>query len=97
MSDFYDRNGNPITMDEWVATWKNTDRRVALDKLPNGYTVSTVYLGLDHGWGEGDPLIFESMVFGPDSEGDECDMLRYATEEQARAGHKSLVLIWEAK
>jgi hypothetical protein len=50
--------------------------------------VSTVYLGMNHQWGDGPPLIFETMVFGGD-EGEPC--WRYSTEEQARAGHDRVV------
>jgi len=46
--------------------------------------ISTVFLGLDHGWGTGPPLLFETMVFnGPLHE----DMDRYTTWAQAEAGH----------
>jgi hypothetical protein len=49
--------------------------------------VSTVFLGLDHGWG-GKPLIFESMIFnGPCHD----DMDRYTTWEQAEIGHAEMV------
>jgi hypothetical protein len=59
------------------------------------YCVSTVHLGLNHQFGEGPPLIFETMVFGAD--GNEitsfmdlyCD--RYSTEAEARAGHERVV------
>lgn len=94
MSDYYDRKGNPITVEEWSEIWRKTDRTVAKTTLSNGYRVSTVYLGLDHGWGEGPPLIFETMVFGGE-DWSEVDMLRYSTEEQALAGHNATVLLWE--
>lgn len=50
--------------------------------------VSTVFLGTDMSWGGGRPILFESMVFrGPlDQEQD-----RYATREDALAGHADLV------
>jgi len=28
------------------------------------YSVSTVFLGLDHGWGSGPPILWETMIFG---------------------------------
>lgn len=37
--------------------------RVGFTEVAGGRTVSTVFLGLDHGWGEGPPLVFETMVF----------------------------------
>jgi hypothetical protein len=57
--------------------------------------VSTVWLGLDHGWGDGPPVIFETMVFkteGADNinwDEDICE--RYSTEEEALAGHERIV------
>lgn len=48
--------------------------------------VSTVFLGLDMSFGDGDPLLFETMVFnGPlDNEMD-----RYSSWVEAEAGHES--------
>src|SRR5215467_9051102 len=51
-------------------------------------TVSTVWLGLDHRFGEGPPIIFETMVFGgPDDQRQE----RYCTEAEALLGHEHWV------
>ena len=41
----------------------NDNRRVAHD-VKDGISVSTVFLSLDYQWGEGPPLIFETMIFG---------------------------------
>jgi len=50
--------------------------------------VSTVFLGLDHRWDSGPPLLFESMCFnGPLDEAQE----RYTTWEQAKKGHSEMV------
>jgi hypothetical protein len=50
--------------------------------------VSTVFLALNHNFhGDGPPLIFETMVFGGELDG-ECR--RWATEEQAIAGHREM-------
>jgi hypothetical protein len=62
--------------------------RVASTEIPNGLTVSTVFLGLDHQRGDGPPLLFETMVF-PDCE----DAWRYSTWDQAGAGHDQVVEI----
>lgn len=47
-------------------------------------TVSTVFLGIDHSFGQGPPLLFETMVFGGvlDQEMDRC-----STWEQAEKMH----------
>ncbi len=64
------------------------DRRVvARSKFPGG-TVSTLFMGSDKNCGRGDPLLFQTMVFG----GPLDKMSRaYRTWKQARAGHDSMV------
>lgn len=90
MSDFYDPDGNMISLIEWTNIWKKTNRVVAKTDLPGGAHVSTVYLGLDHRYGYGPPLIYETIVFNPD----EVDMQRYSTREEALAGHAEMVAKW---
>jgi hypothetical protein len=52
--------------------------------------VSTVFLALDHDFfGEGPPLLFETMVFGGAQDG-AC--YRYSTWEEAEAGHRAMCL-----
>jgi hypothetical protein len=55
----------------------------------NGHDVSTVWLGINHSYWGGPPLIFETMVFCHFDH--ECDWLheqcRYSTKEQALRGH----------
>lgn len=96
MSDYYDRAGNPITNAEWLSNYSKKDRRVASTTLPGGYLVSTVWLGLNHQYGDGLPLIFETMVFPCDAAGKvtswgELDAARYSTEADAIAGHERIV------
>jgi hypothetical protein len=63
--------------------------RVAETELPNG-RVSTVFLGFDHNWyPEGPPILFETMVFLNND--DSQEQRRYATWEQAEAGHAEAV------
>lgn len=65
----------------------NEARRVASTEK-DGITVSTVFLGVDHNWGEGPPVLFETMIFGgPENEYQE----RYCTWEEAEEGHKRAV------
>jgi hypothetical protein len=98
---FFDRQGQPMTAQQYEATF-STDpdehdryRRVGQDiVVVNGEpcNVSTVWVGIDMGYGFGlpghAPIIFETMVFGgPYSE--ECT--RYATELEAQEGHARVV------
>lgn len=56
--------------------------------------VSTVFLAIDHSWGDSDPLLFETMVFPNDSMLDK-DMARCSTYEQAVTQHNEMVTKWE--
>ncbi len=77
-----------------LAIWMETaDCRVACDEI-DGIVVSTVFLGLDHNFfgnldGNSDPLLFETMIFAGNWDGEE--MRRYFTWEEAEAGHREMV------
>jgi hypothetical protein len=99
MSLYYNMNGEPVSLDERMDIWKGTNddimagRRVATDTILDSesreHFVSTVLLGLDHSFGEGPPLIFETMVFCHHD--DPCEWSdwqdRYSSKESAEAGH----------
>ena len=70
-------------------------RRVAFTDLGT-YSVSTVFLCLDHAMFGGPPMLFETMVFGDGiTEADdsivENGMRRYSTWDEAEAGHNEMV------
>ena len=88
MGDYYTRSGEPMALNDWVKSFGDSDmKRVALDQVGEA-EVSTVWLGLDHSFGSGPPLIFETMIFGGERDGDQW---RYPTEDTARAGHERVV------
>ena len=60
-------------------------RQENLISLIGWVRVSTVFLGIDHNWGGGEPLLFETMVFGGPLDGEIC--LRYPTWDRAENGH----------
>lgn len=106
MGEYFDRQGQPLTVMEWAKRFEGKDReaimsykRVAETTLPDGTWISTVWIGLDHSFGEGPPLIFETMVFATDGKqagtlGSELDCERYSTEAEAVAGHAAMVEKW---
>ncbi len=49
--------------------------------------VSTVFLNIDHGDGIGDPILFETMVFGGEYDGYQE---RYCTYDEAILGHEKV-------
>ncbi len=56
---------------------------------PETARVSTVWLGLDHQFGDGPPLIFETMIFGGPH--DQAQW-RYSTKQEAKEGHLCVVI-----
>jgi hypothetical protein len=102
---YFDRKGQPLTIEQW-ATILETDtdftyRRVAYETIGDGIEVSTVWLGIDHQWGAGPPLFFETMVFvgldepidvfGQEVHHEGTETYRWSSEAQALAGHDQLV------
>jgi hypothetical protein len=75
---------------QWARWFETADRVVAQTKI-GSYMVSTVFLGLDHSFGRGLPLLYETMVFADDTGGHDYDSDRYATRAQALAGHTAMV------
>lgn len=93
---YYRRDGTPMDIDEWCKEFEK-ERHVAETVLPWGGYVSTVWLGLEHNFVFGRPLIFESMVFESKGNFNELDVARYPTEVDAIIGHARLVKKWTHK
>lgn len=95
-----DADGKPLPCDD-IATWGDWFERTRLtrecviaqdcDEGPNGTdtSVSTVFLGIDHGFGVGRPVLWETMVFGGQLDGLQR---RYTSREAALAGHRDVCL-----
>ena len=87
MKNYYILDGHEVvksdlmTWARWLEITKN--RHVAREAIGEA-DISTVFLGLDHSFGQGPPLLFETMIFG--LEGEEPQW-RYSTWEEAEAGH----------
>lgn len=81
----------PIGTDDlmqWSMCMEDRSRKIVRQDQDPGSEVgvSTVFLGLDHGFGsKGGPVLFETMVFGGQHDG---EMVRYQTWEEAEAGHE---------
>lgn len=87
-----DHSTAPCDLWTWAEEFESRDREVAFDRVGDIY-VSTVFLGLDHAFGDGEPLLFETMIFGGPL--DEYTR-RYATWEQAEEGHRATVCLAQA-
>lgn len=85
----------PSSFLEW-ARWFDVPgrRRVAETTTRDGIWISTVFLGIDHRFGDGHPILWETMVFR-DENG--CENWRYTTRGAALAGHNRVVELVEAQ
>lgn len=93
--NIFDRKGKPIDTEEWGRLSADLEYKVvARSTLQGGLAVSTVWLGLDHAHGHGPPVIFETMVFPSWNNMSELDCHRYHTEDEAFAGHWTVVDDW---
>jgi len=100
MSNYFvlDKDRNVIPVDDvltWVDFYNTHDRIVAQDNIGD-VKVSTVFLGLDHGYGflTGEvepPIVFETMIFGGKHD---LYQNRCATWTEAEAMHaKALAMV----
>lgn len=93
---YYDKGGAPIELPDWCEKLEDqTYKRILETTMDDGTWISTVWLGLDHQHGDGQPLIFETMVFQSKEELDEQDIERYSTLDEAIRGHGQIVSKWE--
>lgn len=91
---YRDKFGKPVSREVWSALFEDFEyRRVAETTLPNGYWVSTVWMGIDLGL-LSDPLHFETMVFTKKVDGDPLDTRRYHSLDDAKTGHDAVVKEW---
>lgn len=80
----------PTDMATWGRRFENSEqRRVARDTIGDVY-ISTVFLGFDHSFDNGPPLIFETMIFG--GEHDQWQE-RCSTWDEAEAMHAQAVAL----
>ena len=86
---YYDRQGNRIGFMEWGAKFEDKEYQHVARWEDGDLSVSTVWLGIDHGWrAGGPPIIFETMIFGGEHN---QERTRYATEAEAIEGHNRTV------
>lgn len=94
--DWYilDANKNPVKstpegFTDWCGPMSRYDKkRVAWTDVADGVSVSTVFLGLDHGFDSDKPVLFETMVFGGPLD---QEQERFCTWAEAVDGHERVV------
>lgn len=86
-----DERGEPrpepdlLTWGRWM---EKRDRIVKQEDPIPGVRVSTVFLGLDHSWNGGPPVLWETMIFGGPHDGYQD---RYTSRAQAEKGHRRAI------
>ena len=73
---------------EWGQWFKENKRHVDQTDITEDIQVSTVFLGIDHAFMGGPPLLFETMIFGGDHDNYQE---RYETWEEAEIGHQKAI------
>ena len=93
MANFYTMNESgevrAASVDAWDVWYQTADRHVDNDSIGNVH-VSTAFLGVDHSFGNGPPLLFETMIFG--GVYDRHQKL-YSTKAEALEGHARTVAL----
>lgn len=93
MNKYYlneDKTYRPAELMEWAEQLETMNRQVAFEEIL-GKKVSTVWLGLDHGFLGDRPLVFETMVFSEDESWTDIYMDRYTTWDEALEGHQNAI------
>lgn len=82
-----DDTGNPVVEDDLLkwCMWFETNETSVAYQIIGDIIVSTVFLGINHQFSDGPPILFETMIFGgPHDQYQE----RYTTREEALLGHE---------
>lgn len=85
-----DNDRNPVREPDiikWGRWYETAGRHVAKDKIGD-VMVSTVFLGIDHSYNGGTPVLYETMIFG--GKHDQFQD-RYTNQIAALAGHDQAV------
>jgi hypothetical protein len=87
-----DENGEPVLepdFTKWGEWFENhyPARRIALSSVGE-WTISTIFLGMDHSFEDGPPVLWETMVFGPEPWSDQ--QWRFTTREGAISHHDQI-------
>ena len=90
MNYILDSKGRPKEESDtlkWCQWYETADRTVKKDTIGD-VLISTVFLAIDHQFGKGPPILYETMIFG----GEHNDhQERYTNEVAALAGHDQAV------
>ena len=72
----------------WMEAHRNKFQKIS--KVA-GLRLSTVFLGLDHSFGHGEPLLWETMLFNDDMNGESESQWRFTFQGEAYEFHETKV------
>src|SRR3972149_5510632 len=94
-----DKHGEPMVETDsmrWSEWFKTADRKVNGTDV-GAFFVSTVFLGMDHNFGDGEPILYETCIFKNNESKIELGDFhsevvdRYTDKEKAEIGHDGYV------
>lgn len=86
MNGFYDKQGKPITIEQWNRLLENDEYRILRQSFVGSIIINTIWTGIDVGSDDA-PLIFETGILDPrEAHGRVAG--RYSTEEDALQDHE---------
>lgn len=87
LSAYITEDGTVVPHRDHIECWVRSEgNRIIKQELVDGYRVSTVFLVLNHGYGDEYPQWFETMVFSPDHK--DLFQERCATKDEALQIHE---------
>lgn len=98
----YDKHGEPISLRVWAELCEDREYARVAETWIGKVRISTVWLGINHNFLWGPPMVFETMVFDHNQEYDDhrgnrvapdIEMTRYTTLEAAQRGHEDMVSV----
>ena len=91
MSEYYllvDKKIVPVdNLLEWAKGFEEGSRIVTQEYVGDQW-ISTVFLGIDHQWGKGKPVLFETMIFSREDDAFEYFQTRSCTYSEANLMHE---------
>jgi len=84
-----DEKGAPLAEPDilkWACWFEKANRQVGLETIRDSQ-ISTVFLGTDHAWNGGPPVLWETMIFSKEPALDRFQKRCTGSREQAEAMH----------
>lgn len=82
-----DKKPIEVNISKWVEWQDDFKKKIVKKENINDVEISTVFLGVNHNFGEGEPILFETMIFGGKYDGEQE---RYCTWDEAIKGHEKI-------